>query len=64
MKRSKYQVKAEQDLVRKTINLYKQGMSYRQMEPIVGKSRQWISRKIRQFHPQAFGTVDKSFDMV
>lgn len=58
MKKSRYQLKKEQDLVKKTINLYKQGMTYREMEPHIGRSRQWISRMIRMYHPEAFKVVD------
>jgi hypothetical protein len=60
MKISKYQQRNREQLVKKTITLYKQGFSYRQMEPIIGKSRQWISTVIREFHPEAFvDNVDK-----
>lgn len=58
MKRSKYQLKGEQDLVKKTIKFYKQGMTYRQIEPLIGRSRQWISNHIREKLPEAF-EIDK-----
>lgn len=54
MKRSKYQLKKEKDLVKKTVQLYQQGMTYRQIEPIIGRSRQWISATIKVHLPEAF----------
>lgn len=57
MRKSKYQLKSKQDLIKKTIALYKQGMTYRQMEPLIGRSRQWISDVIREHHPEAFEVI-------
>jgi len=59
MRKSKYQLKDRQDLVKKTVSLYKQGMTYRQMEPLVGRSRQWISTTIREHLPEAFEVINK-----
>gem|GEM_PF-5234727 len=59
MKRSNYQISLDGKLIKKTLKLYKQGMTYRQMEPMIGKSRQWISLMIRKHDPKAFSIVDK-----
>ncbi len=47
MKFSKYQSKQRNALKKKAIKLYKQGLTLRQVGPIVGKSRHWVWRAVK-----------------
>jgi transposase-like protein len=53
MKFSKYQIKQRNALKTKAIKLYKQGLTLRQVAPIIGKSSQWVWRAVKE-------TVDNS----
>lgn len=54
MKRSKYQLKSEVDLEKKTIALYKTGLTMREVGEKVGKSRSYVWRIVNKYLPKAF----------
>lgn len=61
MKRSKYQLKNEIDLEKKTIMLYKTGLTMREVAEKVGRSRMYVCRVVNEYLPKAFSvtTIDK-----
>lgn len=62
MKRSRYQLKPEADLAKKTIALYKTGLTMREVAEKVGRSRMYVCRVVNQYLPKAFDVT--TFDKV
>ena len=54
MKKSKYQLKQETDLEKMAIQLYKQGLTMREVGDKVNKSRTWVWRRVQEKLPTAF----------
>jgi hypothetical protein len=54
MKTSIYQNQFKLKLRKKSVELYKKGLSTREIGLIVGKSHQWVSKVIRHELPEAF----------
>lgn len=61
MKKSKYQLSSEISLEKKAIQLYKQGLTMREVGAKLNKSRTWVWRIVNEKLPQAFA-VDKVVD--
>lgn len=53
MKTSIYQKNVRLKLRRKAVQLYKKGLSTRQVAAVIGKSHQWVSRVIKHELPEA-----------
>jgi predicted DNA-binding transcriptional regulator AlpA len=54
MKKSKYQLSLETDLSKKAIELYKQGLTMREVGDKLGRSRTWVWRLVQKQLPKAF----------
>lgn len=54
MKRSKYQIRNEQNLGKTAIQLYKQGFTMREVGKKVNRSRTWVWKIVNEKLPAAF----------
>ncbi len=51
MKPSKYQLRRKAELVKKAQKLYKQGLSTREIAPLIDRSHAWVALAVKETAP-------------